>query len=117
MTVHFEGTPDEFERLLASAFATVLAPVLAKLDDLLAKENQHMKNLDDLIADVTAQTTVVQSVSTLLSSLSAQLQAAVAAGDTAKIQQIATAMEANTASLSAAVTANTPAQTTSPAAP
>ena len=65
------------------------------------------KTLDDLILDVTAQTTVVQSVLTLINGLKTQLDAAVASGNMAKVQQIADALEANTATLANGVTANT----------
>jgi len=65
------------------------------------------KSLDDLIDDVTAQTTVVSSIVTLVSGLKAQLDAAIASGSMAKVQQIADALEANTSALSAAVTAGT----------
>lgn len=66
--------------------------------------------LDQLSADVAAQTTVVASVTTLLSTLSAQLAAAAASNDPqAAILAVKDTIDANTAALSAAVTANTPA--------
>ena len=87
-----------------------------KFDQFLQRENQLVKTIDDLQADVTAQTTVVQSTITLLNGIAAQLKAA--AGEPAKILAIATGLEANTAALAAAVTANTapaPAPAPSPA--
>ncbi len=94
----------------------LLKAINAKLDRLLAqaaaqteREDAMAKTLDDVLADVQAETTVTQSAITLLQGLKAQLDAAIAAGDLTKVQQIADGIEANTAALSAAVSANTPA--------
>lgn len=65
--------------------------------------------LDDLVTKVTNLKTVDDSVVALLQGLSAQLKAAIAANDPAKIQAVADALDAQTAELSDAVTANTPA--------
>jgi hypothetical protein len=66
-----------------------------------------MAMIDDVSADVEAQSTVIASVETLLTNLSAQLAAA--GTDPAKLQAIKDSLDANTARLSAAVVANTPA--------
>ena len=58
-----------------------------------------MATLDDVQADVTAQTTVVASAVTLLQGLSAQLAAAIASGDLTKIQAIKDGIDANTTTL------------------
>jgi len=65
------------------------------------------KTLDDVIDDVTAQTTVVQSIVTLIAGLKTQLDAAIASGNMAKVQQVADAIEANTSALASAVTSGT----------
>lgn len=65
--------------------------------------------LAELKAKVDAETTVVQSAVTLLSSLAQSLKDAIAANDPAAIQAIADELDTNTASLAAAVAANTPA--------
>ena len=65
-----------------------------------------MATLDDLVTDVAAQATVVDSVVTLLQGLRDQLAAAVAANDPAKVQAVITALDANTAKLTAAVAAS-----------
>src|SRR5206468_12873247 len=82
-----------------------------KCDQLLVQlsrqENTLMATLDDVQADVTAQTTVVASAVTLLQGLSAQLAAAIASGDPARIQAIKDAIDSNTTTLAAAVAANT----------
>lgn len=62
-------------------------------------------NLDDLLAKVTAQTTVIDSAKTLLSTLSQEIKDA--GTDQTKLQAISDALDANTSELSAAVTANT----------
>jgi len=65
------------------------------------------KSLDDIIDDVTAQTTVVQSVVTLVAGLKTQLDAAIASGNMAKVQQVADGLEANTSALANAVKTGT----------
>lgn len=65
--------------------------------------------LDQVVSDVAAQTTVINSAITLLQQIKAALDAAIATGDLAKVQAVATQIEANTAALAAAVAANTPA--------
>ena len=62
--------------------------------------------IDDLAADVTAQTTVIGSVETLLQNLSSQLAAA--GTDPVKLQAVKDALDTNTSRLAAAVQANTP---------
>src|SRR6266702_2808609 len=93
----------------------------AKLDKLIQmvtvlteKEVQIMANLDDIEAAVAAEATVEQGVIMLLNQLSADLTAAIAGGDPAKLPAILTNIQANTAALSAAVVANTPATPTPP---
>jgi hypothetical protein len=70
-----------------------------------------MTSLANLQAAVAAETTVEQSVVTLLTTLSADLQAAIAAGDPAAIQAVADQITKNTTVLSNAVVANTPVAT------
>lgn len=61
---------------------------------------RQMATADDIIAQVTAQTTIIESVRVLVE----QLQAA--ADDPAKLQEIVNALDSNNAALS--VLANTP---------
>ncbi len=75
---------------------------------ILARLEAIMATLDDIVAKVTALTTVDDSVVALLQDLKAKLDAAIASGDPAKIQAISDAIGAQTDRLSAAVTANTP---------
>jgi len=93
--------------------AVQLDRIERKCDQLLVQlsrqENTLMATLDDVQADVTAQTTVVASAVTLLQGLSAQLAAAIASGDLTKIQAIKDGIDANTTTLANAVAANTPA--------
>jgi hypothetical protein len=70
----------------------------------------EMADFTKLQADVTAQNTVVASVQTLLTNLSAAI-AALKAGnpaDQAAIDALAAQVEANSAALASAVTSNTP---------
>ena len=81
---------------------------LQNLADVLAHQGERiMATLDDLSADVADEASVIGSVETLLTNLSAQLAAA--GTDPTKIQAIKDAIDANKARLSAAVVANTPA--------
>jgi hypothetical protein len=69
--------------------------------------------VDTLVAEVSAQTTVIQSAVTLLQSLHDQI---VSAGtDQVALTKLATDLQANTDALSAAVVANTPAAAPAPA--
>lgn len=69
-----------------------------------------MHNLDDVLADVNAETTLITGVSSLLTGLKAAVDAA--KGDQAKIDQIFAVAEANKAALAGALAANTPAAPT-----
>lgn len=66
-----------------------------------------MALLDKLTADVAAETTIDNSVATLLTSLSAQITAA--GTDPAALKALTDQMETNASALQAAITANTPA--------
>lgn len=66
-----------------------------------------MAGLDDIIAKVSALDTVEDSVIALLVGIKAQLDAAIASGDPAKLQAVSDALDAQQAKLSAAVAANT----------
>lgn len=65
--------------------------------------------VDDILAKVQAQKTVMDSAVTLLGSLSQAIKDA--GTDPAKLQAISDAIDANTTELSDALTANTPAAT------
>ena len=56
---------------------------------------------------MTGQTTVVQSIVTLVTGLKTQLDAAIASGNMAKVQQVADGLEANTSALANAVKTGT----------
>jgi hypothetical protein len=90
--------------------AQQLTRIEAKLDLLIATETKTMATLADIAAAVTAQTTVVGSVVTLLQQLSAELKAAIAnSADPAALQALVDSINANATTLANAVTANTPA--------
>lgn len=81
--------------------------ILNKLDDLSRKEDETMALIDDLLTDVQAQTTVIDSMETLFSNLSGQIAAA--GTDPVKLAAVRTALDANTARITADVLKNTPA--------
>lgn len=89
--------------------------ILAIVQGLASKGTQIMASLADITAAVAAETTVEQSVITLLGTLSSDLTAAIANNDPAAMQAIVTTLNNNAAALAAAVTANTPAPTPAPA--
>lgn len=73
-----------------------------------------MARLDDVLADVTAETTMIAGVGTLVAGLRQQVADAVAAAgvsadDQAKIDAIFAAAEANKAALATALQASVPA--------
>lgn len=72
-----------------------------------------MATLDEVLADVQAETTLISGVSTLIDGLKSQLSAALANVNLtpavqAQVDQIFATAEANKAALAAALTANTP---------
>lgn len=75
------------------------------------RDVQHMtQNLNRLHAAVSAQSTVIASVQTLLGQLSQRIRDANASDDTEELDAIASELENNSAELSRAVLANTPAE-------
>ncbi len=83
------------------------ARIRTQLNRIEGKEDNIMKELDTLTADVAAETTVEKSAITLLQGLKAQLDAA--GTDPVKLAALSTQIESNTSALAAAVAANTPA--------
>jgi len=69
-------------------------------------ENRIMALLDDVIADVAEETTVIESVVTLLTNLSQQLKDA--GTDPVKLAALKTQIDSNKAALAKAVVDNTP---------
>lgn len=79
------------------------------LKKILKKEELIMATMQDLRSAVERNTTVDDSVLTLLAGISQQLKDAQAANDPQAIQDIITQLDANTQKMTDAVTANTPA--------
>lgn len=95
-----------------------LKRIEAKLDYLIEKENQMSATLDQVVQDVSDETTLESSIVTLLDGIQAQLTAALAgttisAANQTKIDAIFSGLEANKTALSAAIIANTPVTPTS----
>ena len=77
------------------------------------REIQIMSSaIEDLTAQVAADTEVVASATKLLNGLKAELDAAIASGDPTKLAALSAQLGANNAALAAAVAANTPAPAT-----
>lgn len=83
--------------------------ILRLLKIIIFKENLIMATLSDIAAAVSAETSVDNSIVTLLNSIVLELQAAQASNDPAAMDAVVASIEANTKILSDAVTANTPA--------
>jgi hypothetical protein len=81
--------------------------IYAVVKDIQRKEERQMLGIADIQANVVAQGTVVESVVTLLTQLSAMLNEA--KQDPAKVQEIIDQININTAALAEAVVINTPA--------
>lgn len=92
-----------------------LDQILQLLQQVITKENILMATLDQTLADVQAETTVVEGLATLTGSLKAQLDAVLAGQLTpaqqAQVDAIFAQVEANKQKLADAITANTPAAT------
>lgn len=82
------------------------------LHKILTKENIIMATLDDVISDINDETTLIESVSTLITGLEDQINALLAGALTpeqqAKVDLIFAGAEANKAKLAAALVANVP---------
>ena len=91
---------------LLSDFTTRMG---SKVDHILANEEKIMASLDDVLADVTAETTAIDSVSTMIQGLRDQIaNAGLSAADQAKVDAIFATAEANKQKISAALAANVP---------
>jgi|GEM_PF-5309038 TATA-binding protein-associated factor Taf7 len=85
-----------------------------KLDFLIKREAQMSATLDQVVQDVTDESTIEDSLIALISGIQTQLTAALAGttispANQAKIDAVFSGLEANKTKLAAAVTANTPA--------
>lgn len=70
-----------------------------------AQGNEVMAKIDELLADVQAESTLIDGIGTLIQGLKDQITAA--NGDAAKIEEAFAVAEQNKAKLAAALTANT----------
>jgi hypothetical protein len=96
----------------------ILTIIAALLWRIVQNQEKIMASIDDLISEVNSETTLIDSVGTLISGLKQQIADALASAGTkipadvqAKIDQAFAQLEANKAKLAAAVQANTPAAT------
>ena len=104
------GIPDA----TATPPTSILETILANTERLIVMSTTTTNSLANLQAAVANETTVDQSVLTLLTTLAAEIAAASPTGDNPAIDSVVATMTANAAALSAAVTANTPAPPVTP---
>ena len=104
------GIPDA----TATPPTSILETILANTERLIVMSTTTTNSLANLQAAVANETTVDQSVLTLLTTLAAEIAAASPTGDNPAIDSVVATMTANAAALSAAVTANTPAPPATP---
>ncbi len=93
------------------AFLNTLTPsgMAAKIDAILQNTVKIMASLDQVLQDVTDETTAIASVSALIQGLLDQIKnAGLSAADQAKVDAIFAGAEANKAALATALAANVP---------
>ena len=101
-----EAEVGQIEQKLASIISdNKLNDIIQTLSSQNIKINKIMALLDQLTADVAAETTVDASVETLLTTLVAEIKAA--GTDPVALKALTDQMEANAAAVTAAVTAGT----------
>jgi hypothetical protein len=83
--------------------------ILYLLHEINIKVNILMATIQDIQAAVAAESTVDDSIVTLLNNIVAELKAAQASNDPLALDAVVASIQANTKKLSDAVTANTPA--------
>lgn len=106
--VEVDGKLEITVHIRADAIVDAIRELLASNAGLSEKADEVMATLDDVMADVTAETSVESSMIVLLTGISDQLKAAQAANNGAAIQSIIDRIDANKAAMAAAITANTP---------
>lgn len=95
----------------------LLERALNKLERIEQQQETEMATIDDLTADVAAESTVTDSVVALLNGLTTEIQTLISSGSVtpAALQTLNDGIKANTAKLMSAVVANTPAKPPAPA--
>lgn len=91
-----------------------LGRALLRLDWIEREVLRMSQTVDNLVAQVAAQRTVIDGTKTLLSSMWTQLQGALDTGDLQKVQTALDDLKAQDAELAKAVVDNTPAARTPP---
>lgn len=109
---------DELIEILAEHFRQIFCQ-LERIERILRAQDAQGKNimatLDDITTEISAETTLIGSVQTLITKLESQVSAA--GGDQTKIDAIFANAQANAAALTAAIATNTPAAPVTPQTP
>lgn len=82
--------------------------IIRLLHEIIEKEDYIMATINDISAAVAAESTVDDSIVTLLNTIVAELKAAQASSDPAAMDAVVAGIQANTKKITDAVTANTP---------
>lgn len=85
-----------------------LRRILWRLDYLISLEVAELAALDDLKAQVAANTEIEASAVILIQGIAAQLKAAIESGNPAELTALADKLHTSATSLADAITANTP---------
>jgi hypothetical protein len=94
-----------------------LTHLQTSINTVLTQERNTMAALDDLQAQVQANTNLEQSAVTLIQGLAKQITDAVSNNDSSALQALASQLNSSAAALGAAITANTPQAPVDPNAP
>lgn len=94
-----------------------LSMIQTRINAIDAEDVKMAGELDTLEERLTDMETVDEGVETLMSTLTTELSAAIAAGDLTRVAAINDRMKADTDKLKAALIANTPVDPNAPAAP
>lgn len=118
VNINIRSMPDQ---TLTQFLSQMFANVFQQLNALTQQGVKIMASLDQVVQDVTDESTLEDSIITLLTNVQAQL-AAILAGNLppdvqAKVDAVFASLEANKTKLAAAVAANTPAPPPAPPTP
>jgi len=96
--------------------------ILKQLGIVVTKENSIMASIDDVLTDVTAESTQLDGINTLISGIQAQLASALSGTNVppavqTKIDAVFAQLQNNDTKIAAALNANTPASPAGPVVP
>jgi len=102
------GKPENVTKNDLGRIEWKLNVILMQLRQILQKEDVQMATIEELQAEVAANTDVTQSAVALIDGLAQKLEDALAQNDPAAVQEVVDQLRQNSGALGAAVTENTP---------